>query len=173
MVKFRYNAIRTLEIQIKNGYLKTIPEEYEFLKRYPPLSRDGAARLKNINVDTIPYVKYYNQALERNPALVGEHVYPAYWRQQPLALILAKKQYEFIQQGIDEDEAYHKAVAYVDIEESKSYENMKQTLDTIDLSKETRKSFISDPKIAQVIQAWRLKLQTVPYEDLDLAEQGE
>lgn len=172
-MKPRYNTLRTLEIQIKNGFMLKIPDEYEFLKRYPPVSRDRPALLKNIPSKSIPYARYYDKILYKNPDLIGEHVYPAYWRQQPLALILAKRQYEFIQQGLSEEEAYKKAVECVDVEESKSYDKLKEILNHIENSKQAKLSFTSEPKLSQIVDAWRAKLEKVPYENLSLAEQGE
>ena len=165
--------LRTMDLQIKNGYLLKVPEEYEFLKRYPPVSRDKPALLKTIKTQNIPYGKYYDKVLAKNPDLIGEHVYPAYWRQQPLALILAKKQYEFVQKGLSEEEAYKKAVECVDIEESKSYDKMKEVHNHIEKTTQAKASFTSDPKLSQLVDAWRAKLQKVPYENLTLAEQGE
>ena len=41
-------------------------------------------------------------------------MYQAYWAHEPQALTLAKKQFEFMEKGDTEDEAYDKAVNFVE-----------------------------------------------------------
>jgi hypothetical protein len=117
-------------------------------------------------------MKYYWNALERNPLLIDERVYPAYAQQEPAALTLAKQQYEYIKAGLDEETAYQKAADYVDELESKAYEELS------DLRKELKQKdakipFMSDPAIILRIEKWRKKLALKPYDELSLAAQGE
>ena len=98
-------------------------------------------------------------------------VYPAYWQQEPQALTLAKKQYQFIQEGFDEDTAYNKARAYVDELEDKSYQELKSFLDTFK-DNNINLPYLSDKSIADELTMWKQKLLETPYEELDLADQG-
>lgn len=175
-MKFRYNSIvRLLEIQLKNGYIKSAPKEFEFLKRYPPLSGDDDMMKPQTSTKSlqVPYKKYYDKALERNPKMVGEHVYLAYWREEPLAMILAKKQYEYILKGFDEETAYQKALDHINVLESNSYEALKSAIDSIRERTQSRMPITADEELNKLISRWREKLQRTPYEDLLLEQQGE
>ena len=108
------HILRTLRLQLKTGFIKQAPEEYAFLRRYPPLHRDLAEPVRELERSHIPYLRYYEQAVSRNALYADEKVYPGYWAHEPQALTLAKKQYEYIQSGDSEERAYQKAVAYVD-----------------------------------------------------------
>ena len=145
------SLIRTIEIQLKNGFLKKAPEEFDFMKRYPPISRDDSAGLRKINNKTVPILKYYKEALYRNPQFEGEHVYGDYWRDRPLAVILAQKQFEYVQEGMDEEKAYHKALNYMHEEENKSYVQLKNTVETVKSKFQARKSFTSDVSLSKSI----------------------
>lgn len=65
MPKPTFNVMQALRLQIKIGYMKTPPSEYEFLRRYPPLNRDSRPPIRKIEVHkSIPYAKYYENAVE-------------------------------------------------------------------------------------------------------------
>ena len=51
-----------------------------------------------------------------------------YWAHEPQALTLAKKQFEFMEKGDTEDEAYDKAVNFVEEKEGEAYENLKKLM---------------------------------------------
>ena len=106
--------MRKLRLQLKTGFLRKEPSSYAFLKRYPPLSRDAANPVRNVEKHNIPYLKLYETAVAKNPLYADEKVYQAYWAHEPQALTLAKKQYEFMEKGDTETAAYDKAVTYVE-----------------------------------------------------------
>ena len=83
--------------------------------------RDTAPINKSIDIKTIPYLKLYKQAVAKNPIYTDERVYPAYWQQEPQALTLAKKQYELMQNGVSEEDAYQQSLDYVEVLEDKAY----------------------------------------------------
>lgn len=147
------------------------PEAYTFMRRYPPIIHKRAP-LKKVVGKSFPAVEFYEKAIERNPMLQGENVYPAFWQQEPLAMTLAKKQYEFVQHGFDEDTAYKGALEFVEKLESKSYEELKSVVDEVQ-SSGAATSFASDPDVAAEIQRWRNRLNEIFYKDMDLAEKGE
>jgi hypothetical protein len=169
----RLSLLRLIEIQLKNGYLKVPPPEYEFIKRYPPVANNANSAYQKIKRNKVPYLKYYRKALVRNPSLVGEHVFHAYWWQQPIAIVLAKKQYELIQSGLDEESAYNQALSFVNELESQAFDSLKETLNSFKVIKESNTTFVSDPSIASDINYWKLKLKEVSYEDLPIHDKGE
>jgi len=171
--KRSFNLLRMFEIQMKNGFLKEVPWEYEIARKYPPLSADPNDRFESKSLGKVGYLKYYNAALDRNPLMFGEGVHHAYWRQKPLAMILAQKQYELIQQGMEEEAAYQQAIAYVDEFESKAYDNLKNILNSIKFDMHGRDTLISDPETAVAIEECRRKLEKTPYPELSLKDQGD
>ena len=164
------HLLRLLRLQIKSGFLKEEPEAYTFLRRYPPST--PVSNPANKQEYKIPYLKLYKKAVDKNPLFADEKVFPAFWREEPHALTLAKKQYELMQNGLDEDSAYAKSVEFVDELESKSYEELKEF---INILKEGNSElpFSSDPKIIERIAYWREQLEETDYEDMTLADQGE
>ena len=143
------------------------------MKRYPPLHNDHSiiAR-KPKHVDVKPLGRLYQRVVEKNSLYVDEKVYPAYWKHEPQAFTLAKKQYEYIQAGMEEEAAYKKAVQYVDELEDKSYSEMKELVQFIAESNAQLPRTV-DEKISQRISFWREKMLSTPYESLPLAERGQ
>jgi hypothetical protein len=172
MVRLNLNILRNLRMQIKSGYLKEAPPEYNFMLKYPPLNRDKAPPIRKLETRTIPYLKLYNQAIARNPILKDEKVYPAFWQHEPQALTLAKKQYELMQTGLDEDSAYNKAVEYIEALESTSYESLRELLDNME-ERGAKMPFVADNELSLSISEWKEKLLITSYEDLTFADQGE
>jgi len=172
MVKPNLNILRNLRLQLKTGFLQKEPPAYKFLQRYPPLSRDTAPPVRKIKTRNIPYLKYYENAVAKNPMYADEKVYPAYWAHEPQALTLAKKQYELLQKNKDmsEDEAYQKAILFVEELENDSYLKLKSVMDDI---KGSRLPYASDPVLSSLIDSWRAKLAATPYGEMPLADQGE
>lgn len=164
--------MRKVMLQLKTGYLKSEPVTYTFMKKYPPLPLEGAQKSRKIIPIHIPYVNLYEKVVERNPLYADEGVYPAFWHQEPQALTLAKKQYELIQKGLDEETAYAQAVDYVNELESKSYEELN---DIVVMLKEVsiNSPFTNDKEISDTIAKWHKRLNDFPYDDMELADQGE
>ena len=174
MGKQNLNILRTVRLQLKSGYLKQEPPSYTFMKRYPPLSRDTAPPVRKIERINIPYLKQYEGVLAKNPMYADERVYPAYWQHEPQALTLAKKQYELMEQGMSEEQAYDAAVQHVETLESQVYEDMKALLEKAG-QQDARQPFLAtaDPALLEAIAALRAKLKETPYDQLDAADQGE
>lgn len=163
--------MRAIRLQLKSGFMKTEPPEYTFMKRYPPMHRNTQPTFHEIKTKNIPYLDLLEKAAEANP-LYGESVYPAYWQHEPIGLTLAKKQYQFMQQGLDEATAFRRAEEYVDDIESKSYDSLKSLRDAV------RKDgaavpFVNDQELTKELLFWQEHLHNTPYETLEQAEQGE
>ena len=155
------NVLRSIRLQLKSGYMKKAPEAYTFLRRYPPLGRDTAAPIRQVETRNIPYLHLYEKTLEKNPLYFDEKVYPAYWAHEPEAMTLAKKWYEFQQTGMDEKEAYNAAKSYVEKLEDKSYTIINEIVAELEKDSESASihmSFLSQPEIAKSIEEWRAKL---------------
>ena len=171
MKKQRQNIQRLLRLQIKTGFLLKEPDDYQFMKRYPPIGTVGDAN-KAIRKIENPYERLYDEALLRHPAFQDERIYPAYWHIEPAALTLAKKQYALMQTGMDKDEAYELAFQQIKGIEEDEYDTVKQVYDK--LRKEGAAStFMSDPAIRAEIKEWESVLASCPYDDLDDADKGE
>jgi hypothetical protein len=168
----KINIMRLLRMQLKSGYLLEEPAEYTYMKRYPPLGRDSKPAVRQLEVKSVPYLRLYQDALTKNPLYEDERVFPAYWQQEPQALVLAKKQYEMMKQGFSEEDAYHEAVTHVEKMETKSFEELKRMLEKSGNS-DAIKPFISDPAIAETIAELRIQLTDTRYDDLDEGDQGE
>ena len=88
------------------------------------------------------------------------------------ALTLAKKQYSYMQkEKLSEEEAYKKAVEYIDQVENEAYVSLKAIKDT--LQNEGNRSFASDAAVTEKILYWREVLKETIYEELTLEDQGE
>ena len=173
MVKPNLNILRNLRLQLKTGFLQKEPAAYKFLQRYPPLSRDTAPPVRQVETRTIPYLKYYEKAVAANPMYADEKVYPAYWVHEPQALTLAKKQYELLQKSngtLSEEEAYQQALTYVDELENASFLKLKAVLADI---KGAKLPYAADAALSGLIADWRAKLAVTRYGELSLADQGE
>ena len=59
--------MRVLRLQMKTGFRKEIPAEYEFMKMYPPLHRDTAISKREVTARKIPYLYLYKGAVAKNP----------------------------------------------------------------------------------------------------------
>lgn len=117
-------------------------------------------------------MKLFRKAMDKNPLFADETVYPAYWNYEPSALTLAKKQYEHIKAGMDEESAYKKAVEYIDELENASYESIIDFKKLIE-SADATKPIVSDPAVLEEIAFWKQKLATTKYTEMELADQGD
>ena len=187
-MKYSFNMMKMIRIQVKSGYMKKEPEAFTFMKRYPPLTRDRAAPVRKLQVNSIPYLRLYEDAVARNPRYLDERVFPAYWQQEPAALTLAKKQYELMKQGLSEKDAFEGALQYTQVLENRAYEEMKAVIEKSGNSTEPEK--VSKPvskaastpsavpaevefDLAKALKSFKILLQEVDYDDLDLKDQGE
>jgi hypothetical protein len=168
----RINVLRLLRLQLKTGFLRNEPAEYPYLRRYPPFASDTLPKEHRIRSVDVPHAEYYQKVIERNPLYLDERVYGAYSEQEPQALVLAKKQYQYVKQGLDEESAYQKALKYVDELEDKAFAELKQVNNLVKDIGGTN-SFLSDPAIATELTRWKNKLSEVSYSDLPVVEQGE
>jgi hypothetical protein len=134
--------------------------------------RDRAPPFHKVPFKQIPYMNLYEKAVERNPLYEDEKVYGGYWAQEPQALTLAKKQYEFMQQGLDEEEAFQKATEFVSDLESKSYEELKSVLDAIQ-NRNMTLPFMTDDSLVDDLSAWKAKLASVSYSEMNMTDKGE
>lgn len=165
------NIMRAIRLQLKSGFMKTEPPEYTFMKRYPPMFRSGQPTFHEIKTQKIPYLDLLEKAAQANP-LYGESVYPAYWQDEPIGLTLAKKQYQYMQEGFDEAAAFQKAEKYVQDIESESYDSLKSLRETL-REEGASAPFVNDEKLTKELLYWQDKLQKTPYDTLKLADQGE
>jgi hypothetical protein len=166
------NFARLIRLQLKTGYISEAPDAYQFLKRYPPNTRYSKPPIEEVKPTKIPYYHLYEKAVERNPLYADEKMYPAFWQEEPHALLLAKKQFQFMQAGMDEDLAYVHAVKHINDLESEAF------LEFQKLSKEMKQrgasvTIASDSMLAEEIAMWREKMKWTPFEDMDVADQGE
>jgi hypothetical protein len=167
----RFNAVRALRLQLKSGFLKTEPPEYNFMRKYPPMLRTEEAT--KIQKRKIPYLGLYSKVVESNPSYFDDKIYPAYWQHEPISMVLAKKQYEYIQNGLSEEDALSKAKEYVYDLEAKSYSDMKDVHNSI-LENEAKVPFSSEPAVSAEIFKWQaIVKENSSYESLSLADQGE
>lgn len=172
------HILRKLRLQLKTGFLRKEPSSYAFLKRYPPLSRDAANPVRNVEKHNIPYLKLYERAVAKNPLYADEKVYQAYWAHEPQALTLAKKQYEFMEKGDTETAAYDKAVTYVEEREGEAYESLKTLMSDLGDSMggvDVKLPFLAtaEKDLTITLSMFKEMLSNTPYGDLDLADQGE
>lgn len=162
-----------MKIQLKIGYLKKEPKEFTFMKRYPPMDRRSKLPVTTVDTAKIPYLSLYKQIKAKNPLLEDERMYPVYWEQEPQALTMAKKQYEYIKfKGMTPDEAYKMAQKYVNNIESVAYEELKAFNKSLDKLGSSTASFFSNEKIVEFVNHWRNMMKIKPYKDLDLSDQG-
>lgn len=139
----------------------------------------------------VPYLRLYQKAVQRNPLYGDEkvsfalkiskvaflnraklQVYAAYWQQEPQAIILAKKQYEYMKQGMSEDDAHQKAVEYVNALENDAFVELKSINASL-RERGAQESFLNNENVALEVAKWREQLKTKSYHELDLADQGE
>lgn len=168
-----HNVLRHIRLQLKTGYMKEPPPEYEFMKKYPALSRDTQERFHKPQVRKIPYYDLYMSAVQKNPLYNDERVYGAYWQQEPQALTLAKKQYQYMQQEqLNEEDAYQRAVAHVDELENVAYEGLQAMHLALEEEGGTVMPYMADANLADELEHWRSVLAEEAYEALSLEEQG-
>lgn len=171
--KNSFNMLRQLRLQVKTGYIRRELPEYEFMRRYPPLNRDTATAYKKIDGRQLPYMKLYEKALSRNPLYLDERVYPAYWKEEPEAIVLARKQYNYMTaDGLDENSAYEKALKDIQEMESKSYEDFLSLMKVMK-EKGVGSLITQNQDLNSKIEKYTKLLEETPYYSLKLADQGE
>jgi len=166
-----HNLLRHVRLMKKTNFIKEWPKEYIFMTKYPPLTRRSKEEIKAEPMK-VPYLRLYHDAVRKNPAFASERVYPAYWHQEPMAMVLAKKQFALMQSGLDEDEAYAQAKDSVDGMESAAYDDLAELRAKVE-SDDSRPALLADPVITEGLAKWRDVLAETPYDELELADQGE
>lgn len=165
------NIMRNIRLRVKTGWLKESPPEYTFMKRYPPIPTTTQPDYRKVSIDKIPYMQLYDKVIERNPLYVDERLYPAYWEHQITPMAIAKRQYDLMKTGVPEEEAYYKALEYVEELESKAYDEMTDILRGV---QELRAlPFQTDEAVTAEINKWKEVLATRPYDALKAADQAE
>lgn len=168
----KINILRNIRLQLKTGYLREEPIEYQYMKRHPPLSRSSVSPYLRVNAIDVPYLGLYNKAIAKNPLYQDERVYGAYSQQLPQALILAKKQYQYMQEGLTEIEAYNKAMKYVSEMENKAYLELKRAAAAVDAATGSKPAFVTEESTLSELSKLQERLSNTHYDDLSLAEQG-
>lgn len=164
----RIDILRLIRLQLKSGYLTAPPPVMEILKTVPPLDYKRSDMFVKSKV---PYAHLLKKVYARTPFVEDETVYPAYGHLDTKALILAKKQYFYVQQGLSEEEAYKKACQYMEELEDQALGDMKEITNAIQ-SMGASAPFLSDPAIATEISKWQGILRNVDYDELSAADQG-
>lgn len=164
----RIDILRLIRLQVKSGFLSKEPLEYSIMKTIPPVAYSSS----EVTVKSkVPYSRLLEKVYDKNPILRDETVFPGFGDLEPKALVLAKKQYFYMQQGLSEAEAYKKASQFVEDLEDEAL------LDLKEIEKEVKSMgasapFLSDPEIAQELALWQTTLRSTSYEKLTLLEQG-
>ncbi|RYH32025.1 hypothetical protein EON65_01335 [archaeon] len=171
MARPRFHILKQLRLQLKSGYLKEEPFEYEIMRKFPSLTKptNSTYRLQTVNV---PYAKLYRKIVDNHPLFQTEAVYGAYAGLEPQALTLAKKQYRYIQNGMNEKDAFNKAMEYVNELENNAYVSMKKVVESVRKGK-GRPSVVKDETVTKKLEEWQATMQTKSYNELTLEEQGE
>lgn len=165
---------RDLRLKYRTGYINFLPPEYYFMRKYPPIRRDLRPSAGAQDNTKLPYMHLYKKVLQRNPIYIDERVYPAYWKNEPRAMTLAKYQYKYMQAGDDEDAAYSKALKDIDQLESASYEEMCAILKSFsDKNGTVTVPFTADKTIQDELAYWKDRLSIELYDNMDLADQGD
>lgn len=165
----RIDILRLIRLQLRSGYLKREPLLYDALKTTPSLKYKQSEEFVKTR---IPYAGLLEKAYEKNPTLKDETVFPAYGNLEPRALILAKKQYFYMQQGMTEEVAYEKALEFVEELEAQAYDDMNEVLNEVK-TMGGQAPIYSVPHISEQLALWQEILRTRSYDKLTLAEQGE
>lgn len=154
------HVLRSIRLQLKSGFLRRAPAAFTLLRQYPPLNRDTALPVRRVETRNIPYLDLYEKATTKNPLYADEKVYPAYWAHEPQALTLAKKQYEYMQKGQTEEEAYQNAVKYVNTLENESYLELNKIVKSLDFDEPegVRLPFMANPDLAAKVKEYRAKV---------------
>jgi hypothetical protein len=171
----RVSILRNIRIQLKTGFMREIPSSYDIIRRVPQLNGARTPEYLQFQKKKIPYSHLYEKVLERNPKHWDEGVYAAYANTETTeALAIAKMQYQYIQDGFSEDDAYEKAVKYVNSIENLSFKELKKVLDILK-AQGARAPVLHHNNIVvgQQLAAWQAHLAETPYEGLSLIEQGE
>ena len=171
MAPLKVNVMRQVRLQLKTGFLWAEPPEYIFMKRHPPSFSDARPKYQKIEARNIPYLDLFNKAMDRNPKY-AETVYPAYWQQEPQQLVLAKKQYQFMMAGDDEETAFKKATDHLDVIENKAYVELRDLREVLKTAG-AKAPFMFDASIVAEILKWQEKIGEKRYSQLDVADQGD
>jgi hypothetical protein len=192
------HIVRRIRLMLKTGYLKKEPPEYTYLCQFPSLSRDNQDPLRDEPQRILPYEHLYHKAIEKNPLFVDEKVYPAYYEHEPSALILAKKQYNYMhprsstELPLNEEEAYVKAAQFVQGLEEAAYDVLYAHTQSLKDAKALLNNdgkndnpgshqtdghalaIINDDKdMLSTVNYFRSVLREQAYEDMSLADLGE
>ena len=76
-----------------------------------------------------------------------------------------------MQDGLDEEGAYKKAISYIDELEDIKYKELCSLHDSFN-QKNISLPYLNDKSIADELALWKQKLFETPYEELELADQG-
>jgi hypothetical protein len=110
--------------------------------------------------------------MQKNPKYGSEGVYPAYWQDEPLSFVLAKKQHELVKAGMSEDEAYVLAEKHAEKLEHDAYDSMVVVNKTLE-AKGAKLPISANKEVGAEVAKWKRVLSTVPYDKLSDADQGE
>lgn len=120
MSKLSSNVLRNIRIQLKTGYMRNAPEEFFYMRRFPPIVLN---ELKEGHPITAPsFNKVYERVVNSHPRYADENVYGGYSQYETLGLTIAKRQYEILSEGtFNQAQASKIAQKYAAKLENKAY----------------------------------------------------
>jgi hypothetical protein len=172
MSNLQMNIARLIRVQLKTGYIREAPLAYLFLQRYPPVVRQSKPPIEKVKTESLPFMRLYDKAVERDAIYADERVYPAFWQHEPQAMVLAKKQHQLMRNGLDEDTAYVRALRYVEELESAAFEEAEE-ISAMLKTKGASVAFAADDDLSQAVAYWRDRLRDTRFSKLREAERGE
>jgi len=168
--------MRNIRLQLKTGYMRKAPGTYLFMQRYPPLSRDTSAPVRDVMAKEVPFANLYDKLMNNNPIYNDDKVYPAYGAHETKALKIAMEQHKFMTEGLGEEEALRKANELVDALENNAFIQMTDLQQALSVDTNVRPTMLSNPEVTEFIAKWKAKLDagkySKRYEDLPLEDQG-
>lgn len=162
------SSLRNIRIQLKNGFLKVPPADFEALKRAPSVIDPNTARFEYIKKAEIPYLKLYEKLKKTNPFLQVENVTVEGVVQD--GMIVAKNMHKMMKDGVPEAEAFRKASQFIHDRDNSAFVELKNLVHTLET--EGPAKFTVHPDIEKSFSFWKTRLATEAYHELASWEQS-
>lgn len=168
------SILRYIRLNLKTGYMQDKPWEFDYIRRFPPVTNVYNPDFYTIRKMDIPYFRLYEKLKRTDARYADDHVYPTHQMDEPEALTIAKQQYQYMQNGLSEDDALRKATHEMNTTENKAYIELQTLIDKIEANGAHHyQSITKDPIVKEGLETYQKVLADYPYDTLDLGQQGE
>jgi hypothetical protein len=162
------SILRDLRVKLKNGFLREPPIAFEVLRKTPAHWNAYMPRWLYIKQNEMPYLKVHRAMKERNAMYPRQDLAKAY--ENTFGMIISKRMYQLMKQGLSEEAAYVEATKFITERENEAFQDLKKLVENLEQNDPSVLKF--DEHIQEEYDFWNAQVKIKTYGNLQEWERG-